>query len=79
MGAREILSCSSVMWDSPLYAVNVFYYPWFIKKLLWPMAGQNKARWEIQRERERVGGVRETLCSCPRTKGITNQKPCSKI
>ena len=38
------------MWDSPLYAVNMFYYNWLIKKLLWPMAGQNKARQKIQTE-----------------------------
>ena len=29
-----------------LYAVNMFYYHWLINKLLWPMAGQNKARLE---------------------------------
>ena len=34
------------MWDAPLYAVNMFYYNWLIKKLLWPMAGQNTARLE---------------------------------
>ena len=30
----------------PLYAVNMFYYYWLIKKLLWPIAGQNIARIE---------------------------------
>ena len=39
-----------LMWDSSLYAVNMFYYYWLIKNLLWPMAGQNKARQEIQTE-----------------------------
>ena len=29
------------MWDSPLYTMNIFYYHWLIKKLLWPVAGQN--------------------------------------
>ena len=24
--------------------MNMFYYHWSIKKLLWPMAGQNRAR-----------------------------------
>ena len=24
-----------MMWDSPLYSVNMFYYHWLIKKLLW--------------------------------------------
>ena len=32
-----------MMWDSPLYARNMFYYHWLIKK---PMAGQNIARLE---------------------------------
>ena len=26
------------------YAVDMLYYQWSIKKLLWPMAGQNTAR-----------------------------------
>ena len=37
-----------LMWD----AVNMFYYHWLIKKLLWPMAGQNIARQEIHAEIE---------------------------
>ena len=40
------------MCDFPLYAVNMFYYCWLIKKLFWPMAGQNITRWEIQAETE---------------------------
>ena len=40
------LLCEPLMWDSPLYAVNMFYYHWIIKKLLQPMAGQNIARLE---------------------------------
>ena len=43
---------AQVMWDTPLYSVNTFYYYWLIKKLLWPTAGQNIARWEIQAEIE---------------------------
>ena len=35
-----------LMWDSPLYAVSMFCYHGLIKNLLWPMAGQNKARQE---------------------------------
>ena len=27
-----------MMWDSPLYAVKMFYYHWLIKRLLWPVA-----------------------------------------
>lgn len=33
-----------------LYAVNMFCYRWLIKKLLWPIAGQNKTWWEIRTE-----------------------------
>ena len=39
-------------WDAPLYAVNMFYYHWLMKNLLWPMIGQNIAGWEIQAERQ---------------------------
>ena len=42
-----------VMWDSPLYAVNMFYYHWLIKKLIVPVKGQNIARLESRRERGR--------------------------
>ena len=46
-----------MMWDSPLYAMNMFYYHWLIKKMLWPMAGQNIARQESQTEtgKKKVG------------------------
>ena len=40
---------SLMMLDSPLYAVNMFYCHWLIKKLLWPMAGQNTARRDAER------------------------------
>ena len=33
-----------LMWNSSLYAMNMFYYHRLIKKLLWPMAGQNESR-----------------------------------
>lgn len=35
---------------APLYTVNTFYYQWIIKKLLWPIAGQNIGGREIQAE-----------------------------
>ena len=35
-----------MMWDSPLYAVNIFYYHWLITKLFQPMASQNIGRLE---------------------------------
>ena len=41
---------SGVMWDFPIVCCE--YYHWLIKKLLWSMAGQNIARWEIQAEME---------------------------
>ena len=51
--------------DSPLYAVNMFCFYWLIKKLLWPMAGQNVARWEIQTEiQEERRGSQEDVRSC---------------
>ena len=56
---REI---DMLMWDSLLYAVNMFYYCWLVKKLFLPMAEQNKARQEIRTELyiERVGRVKKT-------------------
>ena len=32
----------------PSYAVNMFYYHWLIKKLIWSRVSQNRARREIQ-------------------------------
>lgn len=37
---------SEMIWNSPMYAVNMSYYNLLIKKLLCPTAGQDKARWE---------------------------------
>ena len=48
--ANEVLA--GVMWDIPLYAVNMFYYHWLIRKLLQPIAVQNIARLE---EIDRIG------------------------
>ena len=31
------------MWNAPLYAVNMLYYHWLIKMLLWPMAEGSQA------------------------------------
>ena len=41
---------SLCMQDVLLYAVNVFYYNWLIKTLIWTITRQNRARWEIQAE-----------------------------
>ena len=39
------------MWNSPLYAMNMFYFHWLTKKLLWPKPEQNIVRLEeIQKE-----------------------------
>lgn len=35
---REKVS-KRMMWDSPMYAVNMFYCYFLIKNLLWPVAG----------------------------------------
>ena len=62
------------MWHAPLYVVNMFNYHWLIKKLLWPMAGQNIARQVSQTKyRERLVAAREARCE------VTSHKPCSKI
>ena len=54
---------SMLIWDSPLCAMNMFYYHLLIKNLLWPMAGQNIARLEIQVdiEEERRRSQRDTM------------------
>ena len=63
-----------LLWDAPLYAVNMFYYHWLIKKLLWPMAGQNIAKWEIQAEirAERRWSQGDAM------EQEVNHKPCGK-
>ena len=59
-----------LMWDFPLYAVNMVCYHWLIKKLLWPVARVNKARWEIQSEIQReVGGVKKSYLHYVDTEG----------
>ena len=70
VGSRDQLRLSDLTAkDSPPYAVNMFYYHWLIKKLLWPMARQNIARWEIQAEIEKEEcGVRETSHSSQKRK-----------
>ena len=58
------------MWAIPLYAVNMAFFPrWLIKKLLWPMAGQNIEKQEIKVDMEgKEGGVREMPYICPRSR-----------
>ena len=41
-----------MMWNSPLNDVNMFYYHWLIKKLIWPMEKQDIVRQENQAEIE---------------------------
>ena len=60
MGEIEIW----VMWDGPLYAVNMFYYHWLIKKLLWADCRIEQGRNSMQRQRRKEAGVRETPCNC---------------
>ena len=53
------------MWDSPQYAVNMLYCHWLIKKLLWAsVRAEYRQVGNMNRDIERVGGVRETPCSC---------------
>ena len=47
---QQVLLTTEVMWDALLYAVNMFYHHWLIKKLLWPMAELKKARQEIKKK-----------------------------
>ena len=68
------------MWDSPLYAVNMFYYYWLIKKLPKTMAGQNIARWEIQaRDRGRkMAELEKHHVSLTKKQEVTNHEPMVK-
>ena len=46
-----------------LYAVNVHYSPWLIIKSIWPIARQNKVRWENHTENtERKKGRERGRC-----------------
>ena len=56
-----------VMWVAPLYAVNMFCYHLVIKKLICPIARQNRIRWEIQAKIERRESLGDTS-SCWRSK-----------
>ena len=48
-----------MMWDAPLYDVNMFYYHWLVRNLLYPMAWKNIVRWKSQTEYwEKEGGVK---------------------
>ena len=59
------ISLFPVMWDFPLYAVNMFYYHQLIKKLIWAYGSTEQSKAGIpSRQREKEGGVREMPCSC---------------
>ena len=47
-------------WDSPLYAINMFYYHWLIKKLLWPMT----ERIYVGRKTKFKAGRRKVVSRC---------------
>ena len=56
--------------DSPLYAVNMFYYHWLMNKAV----SANDLAEQSQTENssreiyiERIDGAKETLCSCYRS------------
>ena len=71
-----------LMWDALLYAVNIFYYHWLIKKLNWQIARQNRARQEIQTYtgREKDGRVREMAATSRETRcEVTSHEPRGKI
>ena len=49
------------MWDVCLDAMNMFYYHWLIKKLIWSIASRiEQSEKSKQREGEKEGRVRET-------------------
>ena len=49
------------MWDSPPYAINMFYYIWLIKTLLRSIAGQDLARLE-EKYRESMQSQGDAMC-----------------
>ena len=69
------------MWGTLLYAVNMIYFHWLMKKLLWPMTEENIARQKIQTDTRRKKAksercqqpVREARCE------VTNHEPHGKI
>lgn len=71
-----------MMWDAPLYAVNTFDYPLLIRRLLWPMARPNTARWEIQAEGQGEGRQsrgRHPLATTKEARQVENEvrpQPC---
>ena len=65
-----------MMWDSPLYTMNMFYYHWLIKKLLWPIAGQYIARLqEIYIERELAESEKHHVAAEGNKHPILSSKP----
>ena len=47
-----------------MYAVNMLYYHWLIKNLLWSMTGQSIGRWGKETEcREKEGSVGQSPCN----------------
>ena len=47
---------------APLYAVNMFYYHLSIKKLHWPIAWQDRTRWELKAEMQGEKGQSQKGC-----------------
>lgn len=57
------------MWDSPMYAMNMFYNHWLIKKM--PLAYDRAECSQVgnqKRDTERLGRAKETPCSCQQRK-----------
>ena len=69
------------MWDSPLYAMDVFYYYWLIKKLLWLMEGriQISGKTKLNAERNKAEAGRCHVAAHEARCEVTNHKPCNKI
>ncbi|EGW03099.1 hypothetical protein I79_013811 [Cricetulus griseus] len=50
-----------MMWYVPLYAVNMFYCHWLIKKLIWP--SRIEPDWKCKQRYREKGRVREMPAS----------------
>lgn len=65
---KSFFFLSNLLWNYPLYAM--FYFPWLIKKLLLPIAGQNITGQGIQAEIEE--GRRQSLHVAARKQEVKN-------
>lgn len=73
----RIRSKSHLLWNCPsVHSVNKCPYDWFNKQADWPVAEQDKVRWESQTETDgkRKGGVRG-IANQTQNKSVTQNEP----